>query len=405
LGATAVINAGVQTAIEGGSFLNDLKGAGLSDLAALGAYEIGGAQNTLTKDFGTVGGELAYVGLHSALGCAASALGGTGCEGGAIGAAASAAFTSFIPDPTDSNGNPTSWSPGQVAALAGASTIIGGLAAGLAGQNAQAGALAAQNETLNNRVLHPQEQTLAQQLADKSGGRYTTQQIEDQMAQMNMTQNGQTFDGGVRVATGGQPDDGTNWQMYGTNQAGQQVWSQALSSGDAGIQGFIAQNANAMSGTTGMTYQQTTNAYTQFGVSLSGTLMLPFVAGGGGWNVGLSTDGTLGNTAFYVQAQANGMAGAGFFAGVGGSVGISHSNGQMLSGTSTSGYAEMDAGFGAAGSASAAINDDGTIGGLGGAAPAKVFPGVGFGAGVGAGLSKTTTYVSPSLGDLLGGKK
>ncbi|CAB3680442.1 hypothetical protein [Trinickia soli] len=311
----------------------------------------------------------------------------------------------MVPDPTDNNGNRIPWSQGQIAALAGASTIIGGLAAGLAGQNAEAGALAAQNETLNNRVLHPQEQTLAQQLADKSGGRYTTQQIEDQMAQMNMTQNGQAFDGGVRVATGDQPADGTNWQMYGTNQAGQQVWAQALSSGDAGIQGFIVQNANAMSGTTGMTYQATTNAYTQFGASVSGTLMLPFVAGGGGWNVGLSTDGTLSNTAFYVQAQANGMAGAGFFAGVGGSVGISHSNGQILSGTSTSGYAEMDAGFGAAGSANAAINDDGTIGGIGGAAPAKVFPGVGFGAGVGAGLSKTTTYVSPSLGDLLGGKK
>ena len=135
----------------------------------------------------------------------------------------------MIPDPTDSNGSPTLWSPGQVAALAGASTLIGGLAAGLAGQNAAAGASAAQNETLNNRVLHPQEQTLAQQLADKSGGRYTTQQIEDQMAQMNMTQNGQMFDGGVRVATGGQPDDGTNWQNYGTNQAGQQVWAQAHS--------------------------------------------------------------------------------------------------------------------------------------------------------------------------------
>ena len=311
----------------------------------------------------------------------------------------------MIPDPTDSNGDRVPWSPGQVAALAGASTIIGGLAAGFAGQNAAAGALAAQNETLNNRVLHPREQSLAQQLADKSGGRYTTQQIEDQMAQMNMTQDGQTFDGGVRVAAGSQPVDGTAWQGYGINQSGQQVWAQVLPLGDAGIQSFIVQNANAISGSTGMVYQATTNLYTQYALSVSGTVMVPLIGGGGGWNVGISTDGTLANSAFFVQAQANGMASAGLFAGVGGSVGIGHSNGQLLSGTSTSGYAEMDAGFGPAAGANAAINDDGTIGGLGGAAPVKAFPGVGFGAGVGAGLSRTTTYVSPSWGDFWGRKK
>ena len=143
-----MINAGVQTAIEGGSFLNDLKGVGLSDLAALGAYEIGGAQNTLTKDFGAVGGELAYVGLHSALGCAASALGGTGCEGGAIGGAASAAFSPDFIKAIDPTG--AALDPGQQAALAGFATLLGGGLAGLAGANAQGGANAAQNEALNN---------------------------------------------------------------------------------------------------------------------------------------------------------------------------------------------------------------------------------------------------------------
>jgi filamentous hemagglutinin len=165
LGATAVINAGVQTAIEGGSFLNDLKGAGLSDLAALGAYEIGGAQNTLTKDFGTVGGELAYVGLHSALGCAASALGGTGCAGGAMGGATSALVAPLIRDglyngtqtvTTTDNGDgtltrTTSYNDSAFNAITvGLATLAGGLTSGLAGANAQAGATAAENEALNN---------------------------------------------------------------------------------------------------------------------------------------------------------------------------------------------------------------------------------------------------------------
>ncbi|WP_181322030.1 hypothetical protein [Trinickia symbiotica] len=49
---------------------------------------------------------------------------------------------------------------------------------------------------LYNRQLHPEEKDLAKQLADKSGGKYAEQQIENQMALMNLTENGQTFDRG-----------------------------------------------------------------------------------------------------------------------------------------------------------------------------------------------------------------
>jgi filamentous hemagglutinin len=68
-------------------------------------------------------------------------------------------------------------------------------------------------------------------------------------------------------------------------------------------------------------------------------------------------------------------------------------------------YAELAAGFGPSGGTSFAINDDGTIGGIGGSGPLKVFPGAGFGAGVGAGLSTTSTFVVPSLNNILGLKK
>ncbi|WCM22953.1 hypothetical protein NDK50_33805 [Paraburkholderia bryophila] len=244
---------------------------------------------------------------------------------------------------------------------------------------------------------------MAKQLADASGGKYTQAQIENQMAEMNMTSGGQTESGGVRVAVGAQPQDGTNWQPYGVNQAGQQVWAQSLPSGDADIQSFIVQNANALSNSTGLTYAATTNKFTQYSAIVSGTVMLPFLGGGGGWNVGVSTDGTLSGTSPYIQAQANGMASAGAYAGVSGSVGISHTNGPLTSGSSTGGYAEVDAGFGPSGGASFSINDDGTIGGVGGSEPIKVFPGAGFGGGVG--LSTTFTFVLPSLNDILGRSK
>jgi filamentous hemagglutinin len=59
-----------------------------------------------------------------------------------------------------------------------------------------------------------------------------------------------------------------------------------------------------------------------------------------------------------------------------------------------------NAGFGASGGANFAINDDGTIGGIGGATPLKVSPGAGFGAG----KSTSSTFVVPSLNDILGHK-
>lgn len=105
------------------------------------------------------------------------------------------------------------------------------------------------------------------------------------MAQMNLTTGGQTELGGVRVSVGSKPDDGTTWTSYGINQAGQQVWAQSLPSGDANIQTYIVKNAS------GLAYDSTTKPYPQYSASVSGTIMLPFVGGGGGMNVGISTDG------------------------------------------------------------------------------------------------------------------
>ncbi|WP_240324401.1 DUF637 domain-containing protein [Trinickia diaoshuihuensis] len=148
LGANAAISAGVQTAIGGGSLLGNLEHDAVSDLAAAGAYAIGQAAPGLRADLGDVGGEVAYIGLHGALGGAESAAEGTGCAGGAIGGAASAAFSPDLLKAIDPTG--ADLNPGQQAAMAGFATLLGGGLAGLAGANAQGGAIAAQNEVLNN---------------------------------------------------------------------------------------------------------------------------------------------------------------------------------------------------------------------------------------------------------------
>ncbi|WP_198385193.1 DUF637 domain-containing protein, partial [Burkholderia ubonensis] len=162
IAAESALQAGVLTAIEGGSFLTNLRNSAVSNAAATAAFAIGNAEPGLMNDLGPVGGGAAYVGLHAALGCAASSAEGSGCVGGAIGGAASAALTPFAASAI-TGGNPNV-TPGQAAAIAAFATFAGGTLAGLTGQNAVAGALAAQNEAINNCLSHPES---CSQLATK----------------------------------------------------------------------------------------------------------------------------------------------------------------------------------------------------------------------------------------------
>ncbi|NHB05607.1 filamentous hemagglutinin N-terminal domain-containing protein [Burkholderia cepacia] len=142
IAAESVLQATVQTALQGGSFLTNLRNSAATNAAASIAYTIG----NLNQD-GTLTGA-AYVAAHAALGCAAGAATGQGCGGGAIGGAVSAALTPDVLRVIDPSG--AALDQGQVAMLAAISTWVGGGIAGLAGQNAMAGATAAQNEALNN---------------------------------------------------------------------------------------------------------------------------------------------------------------------------------------------------------------------------------------------------------------
>ncbi|WP_275921652.1 two-partner secretion domain-containing protein [Burkholderia sola] len=172
ISANAAIQAGTQTLIGGGSFLDSLRDSFVKDLAAAAAYGIGSAKDNGTFGDGTPG-ELGYVASHAALGCVAAAASGQECAGGALGGATSALVAPFLRDSlyggtqaitvTD-NGDgtltkATSYDNAVFNAItAGSATLSGGLATGIAGGNAQTGATWAQNEALNNSLSQKVQQ-------------------------------------------------------------------------------------------------------------------------------------------------------------------------------------------------------------------------------------------------------
>jgi filamentous hemagglutinin len=157
VGEQSVVNAAISTAIEGGSFLTAVKDNAVTDLAAVGAGAIGATSDSLS---------LQNVVEHGVLGCVASAAEGTGCAGGAIGGAASALIAPFLVQQAGGLANLTDE---QRTSIVGISTLLGGLTAGLAGQNAAAGANAATNESLNNST-NPEDIAHGRDLMPLEGG-------------------------------------------------------------------------------------------------------------------------------------------------------------------------------------------------------------------------------------------
>jgi len=87
MSADATIQAGVQTLIGGGRFLDRLRDGLVQDAAAAVAYGIGDTTSPYS---------IQNVLEHAALGCASGAATGQGCGGGAIGGAVSAMMANSI---------------------------------------------------------------------------------------------------------------------------------------------------------------------------------------------------------------------------------------------------------------------------------------------------------------------
>ncbi|MGF6373989.1 filamentous hemagglutinin [Paraburkholderia sp. RAU6.4a] len=177
----------------------------------------------------------------------------TGLAGGnAIGGAAGAAIASIAAGQLNNlsdaiaGSNPTGNAAmnealGNIVANAiatGAGAAIGG----------NAGAVSGYNVDRFNRQLHPEEKTLAKQLADKSGGKYTEAQIEDQMRIMGVTVNG-TYETGTATTLIGQvpTDSGAQWIGAPATSDGQTVLAQKTVQADSQLQSYILANYNSAS--------------------------------------------------------------------------------------------------------------------------------------------------------------
>ena len=134
------------------------------------------------------------------------------------------------------------------------SDLLGNLAANVAAGvggalvGGTAGAATGTSVDLYNRQLDPKEKTLAQQLADASGGKYTVAQIEIQLRQMDMSSNGTTVSGAPATLVGQMPtDSGAQWMSAGTTANGQPILTQINPQSNPALQSYILANYNSVS--------------------------------------------------------------------------------------------------------------------------------------------------------------
>ncbi|WP_155774254.1 hemagglutinin repeat-containing protein [Burkholderia pseudomultivorans] len=300
--------------------------------------------------------------LHVAGGALTGGLtgGGLGAVGGAAGAGLSAKLAPRLNEIAESIRDAGPTGNANVDALLGnlASNLLAGGAGAVVGGGAGAGAISGASVDWFNRQLHEdgkaKEQTLAKKLAAESAGKYTMQQIQDQMAQMDLVMSdGGVLPGNVRVASGEMPQDGTEWARYGVNKAGQTVWTQSLGPGDPDLQAYIAKGAQG----SGFSYQSTTTGknpglfrlpdFVNFQVDyFVGSVWGTFTRDGnaffgGGLNMGLPNTVGAGvnisagylNTSTVRPGQTNNFAdgyaggGAALYGGLGGGIMVSPGNG------------------------------------------------------------------------------
>ncbi|MFA7293735.1 MAG: DUF637 domain-containing protein, partial [Rhodocyclaceae bacterium] len=147
IAARGVVNAGVNTAMYGGSFGDAFKSSVVGDLAAVGANAVGQGTNALS-----VGNILG----HAAVGCAAAAANGKDCAAGAIGGAGAAIVNPLLDqaiggsDGAGWGSTPETAQQMQTATLQLGSMAVSAATAAALGKDGMTAALVAQNETVNN---------------------------------------------------------------------------------------------------------------------------------------------------------------------------------------------------------------------------------------------------------------
>ncbi|WP_373453253.1 hemagglutinin repeat-containing protein [Burkholderia sp. AU33647] len=123
----------------------------------------------------------------------------------------------------------------------------------------ESGAFSGYNVDRFNRQLHPDERALAKELAKRSDGKYTLEQIEDQMRIMSGSIVGDRELGTPDTLVGQMPtDSGARWQYAGTTDDGKPILTQITVQPSSELQSFILKNSGAaQDGVPNITYDQT----------------------------------------------------------------------------------------------------------------------------------------------------
>ncbi|WP_082088689.1 contact-dependent inhibition toxin BcpA [Burkholderia sp. USMB20] len=125
-----------------------------------------------------------------------------------------------------------------------ANVLATGAGAAVGGES---GAFSGYNVDRFNRQLHPEEKTLAKQLAEKSKGKYTQAQIEDQMRIMGVDTFANGHESGAPDTLVGQgpTDSGAKWMYAGSTADGKPILTQVTAQTNPELQQYIVANANS----------------------------------------------------------------------------------------------------------------------------------------------------------------
>ena len=174
----------------------------------------------------------------------------TGLAGGnAVGGAAGAAIASIAAGKLNDLSRAIAGS--DPTGNAGMNEVFGNIVANVIATGAggaaggEAGAFSGYNVDRFNRQLHQEEKTLAKQLAEKSGGKYTREQIEEQMRIMGVSANGKYESGAPTTLVGEIPTDTGGTWLPGKTNDGVPIWTQQTAKANPDIQQYIIANANS----------------------------------------------------------------------------------------------------------------------------------------------------------------
>ncbi|UAW98214.1 DUF637 domain-containing protein [Halopseudomonas nanhaiensis] len=205
LAAQGAIQAGSQTLINGGSFSENLEAALTAQVYHLAQAIAFNAVGDVARSQNFAEGGLEKTALHALTGGLISKAMGQDFATGALAAGANEALVEKLSRYVELNNGLEQ----------AASQIVGTVAAGVTGGDVHHGADLAKNATAYNRQLHFEEKALARKLAERSEGRFTVEQIEDQLriAAINGTDINASTD--MLAAEDGIYDFDGNWRPIG----------------------------------------------------------------------------------------------------------------------------------------------------------------------------------------------